>query len=222
MMHINRFSHRFFDMQCLEERLWMRIFRHLRVVFCAFVLCVSFVFSSPAHAQIQQPEMPLPSPELAARLKKLESELRCLVCQNQTLAESPAGLAGDLRREVRLLIDQGKSDDEIKTFLQARYGDFVLYKPPVKSTTMVLWYGPFALLLIGVVVFVLVARRRRARARVATSAAVIALPSGDAAMLALLNSDAEEERQNPAPQVAPSKNASQSQASKHHKGKHKK
>jgi cytochrome c-type biogenesis protein CcmH len=112
-------------------------------------------------AQIQQPAPPLPSPELAQRLKKLESELRCLVCQNQTLAESPAGLAGDLRREVRLLIEQGKSDDEIKTFLQARYGDFVLYKPPVDRKTWLLWFGPFLLLGGGGMLLLWMIRQRK-------------------------------------------------------------
>ena len=93
--------------------------------------------------------MPPMKPELEARLKKLETELRCLVCQNQTLAESPAGLAGDLRREIRLLAESGKNDSEIKEHLKARYGDFVLYKPSVESKTWLLWFGPFALLLGG-------------------------------------------------------------------------
>ncbi len=114
-----------------------------------------------AEAQIQTPEADLPPQALAQRLKKLESELRCLVCQNQTLAESPAGLAGDLRREVRLLIDQGKTDDEIKSFLQARYGDFVLYKPPVDPKTYLLWFGPFGLLGGGAGLVWWMTRRRR-------------------------------------------------------------
>jgi cytochrome c-type biogenesis protein CcmH len=98
---------------------------------------------------------------LEARLKNLEEELRCLVCQNQTLADSTAPLAEDLRREVRELALQGKSDAEIKQYLVARYGDFVLYKPPVKSTTLLLWFGPFAFLLGGGVVWYAVLRRRR-------------------------------------------------------------
>lgn len=101
------------------------------------------------------------SPEMEARLRVLEQELRCLVCQNQTLADSPAGLAGDLRREVRLLANAGKSNEEIKSFLQARYGDFVLYKPPVQNTTALLWYGPFLLLAIGAGVLVTMLMRRR-------------------------------------------------------------
>jgi cytochrome c-type biogenesis protein CcmH len=108
--------------------------------------------------------MPPMSPELEIRLKKLETELRCLVCQNQSLADSNAPLAEDLRREVRTLADAGKNDQEIREFLVARYGDFVLYKPPVKSTTWLLWFGPFALLLGGGVVWWLILRRRGVRA----------------------------------------------------------
>ena len=97
---------------------------------------------------------------LDARLRKLEEELRCLVCQNQSLADSSAGLADDLRREVRALAVAGKSDEEIKQFLVARYGDFVLYNPPVKSTTWLLWFGPFVLLAGGAVVWWAIGRRR--------------------------------------------------------------
>ncbi len=97
-----------------------------------------------------------------ARLKALENELRCLVCQNQTLAESNAPLAEDLRKEVRELAVAGKSDDDIRAYLVARYGDFVLYKPPVKSTTYLLWFGPFLLLAGGVIVWFVVLRRRAA------------------------------------------------------------
>ena len=97
---------------------------------------------------------------LDARLKKLETELRCLVCQNQTLADSNADLADDLRREVRALALAGKSDDEIKTYLVARYGDFVLYNPPVKAVTWALWFGPFAMLIGGGAVWWVVLRRR--------------------------------------------------------------
>jgi len=98
---------------------------------------------------------------LEARLKTLSEELRCLVCQNQTLADSTAPLAEDLRREVRELAQQGKTDAEIKQYLVARYGDFVLYKPPVKPTTWILWFGPFAFLLGGGLLWFVVLRRRR-------------------------------------------------------------
>jgi cytochrome c-type biogenesis protein CcmH len=97
---------------------------------------------------------------LDARLKLLETQLRCLVCQNQTLAESNAPLAEDLRREVRELAVAGKSDDAIRTYLVARYGDFVLYKPPVKPETYLLWFGPFMLLVAGILVWLAVLRRR--------------------------------------------------------------
>jgi cytochrome c-type biogenesis protein CcmH len=97
---------------------------------------------------------------LETRLKTLENELRCLVCQNQTLAESNAPLAEDLRTEVRELAVAGKSDDDIRAYLVARYGDFVLYKPPVKSTTYALWFGPFLLLAGGIIVWLVVLRRR--------------------------------------------------------------
>jgi cytochrome c-type biogenesis protein CcmH len=97
---------------------------------------------------------------LDVRLKRLESELRCLVCPNQTLADSNADLADDLRHEVRGLALAGKNNDEIKTYLVARYGDFVLYNPPVKPLTWMLWFGPFALLSGGALVWWMVLRRR--------------------------------------------------------------
>ncbi len=111
-----------------------------------------------------------PDAALDARLKRLESELRCLVCQNQTLADSDASLAGDLRREVRELAAAGKSDAQIKDYLVARYGDFVLYDPPVKATTWLLWFGPLLLLAGGAAIWLAVVRRRRTmRADAATS-----------------------------------------------------
>ena len=116
-------------------------------------------------------KMDAPTPDAAfdLRLKKLETELRCLVCQNQTLADSNAGLADDLRREVRGLARAGKSDDEIKAYLVARYGDFVLYNPPVKTTTWLLWGGPFVLLAGGGLLWWIVLRRRARSAAPAPS-----------------------------------------------------
>ncbi len=102
---------------------------------------------------------------LDARLKHLETELRCLVCQNQTLAESNAPLAEDLRKEVRELATAGKSDEDIRAYLVARYGDFVLYNPPVKPATYALWFGPFLLLAVGVVVWVALLRKRSRASR---------------------------------------------------------
>ena len=95
-----------------------------------------------------------------ARLKTLALELRCLVCQNQTLADSTAPLAEDLRREVREMIAKNMSDQEIRDFLVQRYGDFVLYRPPLKATTTFLWLGPFLLLVVGGVTLALALRRR--------------------------------------------------------------
>jgi len=95
-----------------------------------------------------------------ARLKQLALELRCLVCQNQTLADSNAPLAEDLRREVREMIGKNMSDQEIIDFLVQRYGDFVLYRPPWKTTTTLLWIGPFLLLGVGAVALLVALRRR--------------------------------------------------------------
>jgi len=86
-------------------------------------------------------------PVLEARLLKLSEELRCLVCQNESLASSRAELADDLRREVRSLLSEGKTDQQVKSFLVERYGDFVLYRPELKPMTWLLWFGPFVLLL---------------------------------------------------------------------------
>ncbi|MEQ1848223.1 MAG: cytochrome c-type biogenesis protein, partial [Nitrospira sp.] len=99
-------------------------------------------------------------PVAEARLKHLAVELRCLVCQNQTLADSSAPLAEDLRREVREMIAKNMSDPEIIEFLVSRYGDFVLYRPPLKATTTVLWVGPFVLMAIGATALVMTLRRR--------------------------------------------------------------
>jgi cytochrome c-type biogenesis protein CcmH len=95
------------------------------------------------------------------RIRQLEEKLRCLVCQNQTLADSGAELAGDLRRQVREQVAAGRSDEEIVKFLVQRYGDFVLYDPPFKATTALLWIGPFVLLLGAAMVLIVTLRRRR-------------------------------------------------------------
>ena len=97
-----------------------------------------------------------------ARFKALSEELRCLVCQNQSLADSDAELARDLRREVHEMIDAGKSDEQILDFLVARYGDFVLYRPPLNASTLLLWIGPFVVLL-GALIALIISIRKRAR-----------------------------------------------------------
>ena len=118
-------------------------------------------FPSFAMAQVQEEERPSDDPAIEARLAKLSKELRCLQCQNQTLADSPAGLAADLRREIRVQMKAGKSDQEIVAFLTQRYGDFILYKPRVTFTTYLLWFGPFVLLLGGLYVLFRYIRQRR-------------------------------------------------------------
>ena len=100
-------------------------------------------------------------PALEQRLTRLSQELRCLVCQNETLADSRADLAEDLRREIREQMRAGKSDKEIIDFLTARYGQFILYKPQVTPTTYLLWFGPFVLLLAGLLVLFRYIKRRR-------------------------------------------------------------
>jgi len=100
-------------------------------------------------------------PVIEKRMIALAENLRCLVCQNESLASSHAELAEDLRREVREQISKGKSDKEIVEYLVARYGDFVLYKPPMKSYTILLWFGPFALLLAGIGLLLFQVRKRR-------------------------------------------------------------
>ena len=101
-------------------------------------------------------------PVVEQRLIAISEEMRCLVCQNESLAGSRADLAMDLRRELRALIKQGKTDDEIKEFMVSRYGDFVLYRPPVKPTTWILWAGPFGLMVVGVAALFVYLRRRNA------------------------------------------------------------
>jgi cytochrome c-type biogenesis protein CcmH len=103
-------------------------------------------------------------PVAQKRLIDLTSQFRCLVCQNETIADSTADLATDLRREVREQIQAGKTDAEIRDFMTTRYGDFVLYRPPLKATTLLLWFGPALLLVVGIVVLVRVMRARRRRA----------------------------------------------------------
>jgi cytochrome c-type biogenesis protein CcmH len=99
-------------------------------------------------------------PVLEARVMRIAAELRCLVCQNQTIADSHADLAQDLRQQVREMLQKGQTDAQIIDYMTQRYGDFVLYRPPVKSTTALLWYGPALLMLGGLAVLAVVLRRR--------------------------------------------------------------
>jgi cytochrome c-type biogenesis protein CcmH len=102
-------------------------------------------------------------PVTEQRLISISEEMRCLVCQNESLAGSRSDLANDLRREIRTLIKEGKSDDQIRNFMVERYGDFVLYRPPVKPITWLLWIGPFVILMIGIAGLFVYLRRRNSR-----------------------------------------------------------
>ena len=136
------------------QRPWRRL-----PVLLSLVLTLLMAAAVPAWAGEAAPASE--DPALEKRVMAIAAELRCLVCQNQTIADSNAPLAEDLRREVRTLALSGKSDAEIRTFLVARYGDFVLYDPPVKESTWLLWFGPFLLLGGGMVAWLAIVRRRR-------------------------------------------------------------
>lgn len=107
-----------------------------------------------------QAEMITVGPEHEERFHQILEELRCLVCQNQTLADSSSELANDLRVEVKEMLEKGATNKEVITFMSDRYGDFVLYKPPLKPRTFLLWFGPFLLLFVGVLAAVLIIRKR--------------------------------------------------------------
>jgi cytochrome c-type biogenesis protein CcmH len=134
--------------------------RALRTVLSTVLLACA-AFALPAHAAGEATPIAA-DPELEARVQALAQKLRCLVCQNESVAESRAPLAVDLRNQVREQLGAGKSEAEVIDFLVARYGDFVLYLPPFKPVTMLLWFGP-ALLLLGGVGGLLYRLRRRAQ-----------------------------------------------------------
>jgi cytochrome c-type biogenesis protein CcmH len=121
-------------------------------------LCLVLLSPLAAHAADAAPAAD--DPVIEARMLKITAELRCLVCQNQTIADSHSDLAQDLRRQVREMLARGSSDQQVLDFMTARYGDFVLYRPPVKSTTALLWFGPAVLLAGALVALVLVLRKR--------------------------------------------------------------
>jgi cytochrome c-type biogenesis protein CcmH len=123
------------------------------VIASIFVLQISYANDAAPLAD---------DPVTEQRLISISEEMRCLVCQNESLAGSRSDLANDLRREIRALIKEGKSDEQIRNFMVERYGDFVLYRPPVKPITWLLWIGPFVILLIGVGFLFSYLRRRNA------------------------------------------------------------
>ena len=138
------------------------------------LLTVFLAFSLPALANgpttattIASPDAPPTAQPLFAdvaienRMTLLSRELRCVVCQNEALSESPAELATDMRQEIRDLMKAGKTDQEVIAFLTSRYGDFVLFRPPFKPVTYLLWIGPFAFLGFGVLVWFMALRSRR-------------------------------------------------------------
>jgi cytochrome c-type biogenesis protein CcmH len=120
------------------------------------LLC-AFVLTAYAGIEVHQ----FTTPEQEARYKKLTDELRCLVCQNQNLADSNAPLARQLRDDAYQMIKEGKTDQQVIDFMVQRYGDFVLYSPPLKPTTYVLWIGPFVLLVFAVFILQVIIRRNR-------------------------------------------------------------
>lgn len=121
-------------------------------------ICLFLCFS---HASWANEATPLAEdPALEQRLISISEEMRCLVCQNESLSGSRSELAQDLRREIRDLIRQGKTDAEIRTFMVDRYGDFILYRPPVKPITWLLWIGPFILMVAGIAALLMYLRRR--------------------------------------------------------------
>ncbi|MDD2915096.1 MAG: cytochrome c-type biogenesis protein CcmH [Gallionella sp.] len=140
----------------------MANFRIMHGIFAMSVtilmLCLLPVFSYAGQATDMAAD-----PVLEKRMIGLAENLRCLVCQNESLASSHSDLADDLRREVREQMQKGLSDQEIIDYLVSRYGDFVLYNPPVKKSTLVLWYGPFVLLLLGAGVLVYQLRKRKSQ-----------------------------------------------------------
>ncbi len=127
----------------------------------AFFLAILLSSISAAQIKVDQEPLVFDNPQQQERFNNLTEELRCLVCQNQNLADSDAPLAHDLRSEIFDMMQAGKTDDEIKSFLIERYGDFVLYRPPVQGNTLVLWLAPVFLLLGGGAVVVFGIRKRK-------------------------------------------------------------
>jgi len=142
----------------------------MRTAVAALLSAGALLAAAPGHAQMREAPPLAADPAVEARVMHLASVLRCLVCQNQTLADSNAELAVDLRNQLREQVKAGRSDEQIVDYLVTRYGDFVLYRPPMKATTVLLWVGPF-LLLVGGLAALGLPLRRRARAQGAVAEA---------------------------------------------------
>jgi len=133
-----------------------------RVRYAAALLLSLITFATaPVPADVTLESFTFSTPAEQEHFRELIGQLRCLVCQNETLADSDADLAHDLRKEVYEMMKSGKSDQEVIDFLVKRYGDFVLYKPPVKPSTYIIWYGPFALLGIAALLLMRAVGRQR-------------------------------------------------------------
>jgi cytochrome c-type biogenesis protein CcmH len=128
---------------------WIKIFAAL-----------AFVLSASGSALAAEAKPLAENPALEARMMAIAVDLRCLVCQNQTVADSHAELAGDFRQQIRELLSAGKTDDQVRSYMTERYGDFVLYKPPFKATTALLWIGPVALMAMSMIGLIGLLRRR--------------------------------------------------------------
>lgn len=124
------------------------------------LLCVCFALAA-GLIQAREAESASANPELEARMMAVAGELRCLVCQNQTIADSHADLALDLRQQIREMLARGQNERQILDYMTQRYGDFVLYRPPFKATTVLLWLGPAGLLVLALGTLVIVLRRRQ-------------------------------------------------------------
>jgi cytochrome c-type biogenesis protein CcmH len=136
----------------------------------AFLAALLLVLAAANSALAREAQPLQEDARTESRLAAIAEELRCLVCQNESLASSRADLAMDLKREIREQILAGRTDDEIREFMVRRYGDFVLYRPPLKESTLLLWGGPFILLLAAAAGAALFVRRRRQRTPAALSA----------------------------------------------------
>lgn len=149
------------------------------------ILCSALLCANAAIAV--NPEEVLKDPALEARARTLSVDIRCLVCQNQSIDDSDAGLAKDLRKLLRERLTAGDSDEDIKKFLVARYGKFVLLRPPVQGETYLLWFGPLLILLLGGIGVIVFVRRQRAKTAPASEAGLTA--DEERRIVALLKDD---------------------------------
>ncbi|HEX5355586.1 MAG TPA: cytochrome c-type biogenesis protein [Aquabacterium sp.] len=148
------------DLPAPHAHSWVRPALRL-LAWCGLVLCLHLTATSP-NAWAGEAALLAENPEQEARMMAIASELRCLVCQNQTVADSHSGLAVDLRQEIREQLQRGHNEQQIRDYMTARYGNFILYRPPVDRSTALLWFGP-GLLAVGGLAFLWWTLRRRAR-----------------------------------------------------------